>query len=65
MLKKWAVLLLCALAAAAVMIAGANAVARPAATPALDLSSRAAVLDYLASHGIDTKGIVTQLRDQV
>src|SRR5262245_2059691 len=60
MLKKWAVLLLCASAASAVMIAGANAVGRPATTPTINLSSRAAVLGYLASHGIDSKHVVIQ-----
>ena len=62
MLKKWGVLLLGALAASAVLIVGANAVTVPVTTPSpsLDLSSRAAVMKYLASHGIDSKKIVIQ-----
>ena len=60
MLKKWGVLLLGALVASAVLIVGANAVTVPVTTPSLDLSSRAAVMKYLASHGIDSKKIVIQ-----
>jgi hypothetical protein len=59
MLKKWGVLLFAALASASVLIASASAV-RPAAAPKLDLSTRAAVIKYLAAKGLETKGIVIQ-----
>ena len=55
MLKKWGVLLFGALAGAAVLIAGATAVSAPASPLNIDQSSRAAVVNYLASHGIDAK----------
>ena len=60
MVKKWGVLLLGALASATVLIAGANAVAVPVSPLKVDLSSRAAVTKYLASHGIDSKTFVIQ-----
>src|SRR5262245_30582495 len=60
MLKKWGVLLLGASLCAVVLIAGANAVTAPITTPSFDLASKAAVMKYLATHGIDTKKIVIQ-----
>ena len=60
MLKKWGVLILGAVTGAAVLIAGANAVTAPITTPSVDLSSKAAVMKYLAKHGIDSKKIVIQ-----
>ena len=60
MLKKWGVLLVGALAASAVLIVGRERRHRPVPTPSLDLSNRAAVVKYLASHGIDSKKIVIQ-----
>jgi hypothetical protein len=53
------VLPIATVAAAAVLIASAGA-ARPVAAPTLDLSTRAAVVEYLAARGIETKGIVIQ-----
>ena len=60
MMKKWGVVLVCAVAGASMLIAGANAISTPTGTPTIDLSTRAAVMNYLASHGIDSKKIVIQ-----
>src|SRR6476469_9136588 len=60
MLRECALPVFAALAVAAVVIAGAGAVAQPAPMPGLELSNRAAVAKYLASHGITTKRFVVQ-----
>jgi hypothetical protein len=60
MLKKWGVLLLGVVAAAAVLIGGASAVSIPIPTPGAHLTDRAAIVKYLAAHGLDAKQFVIQ-----
>jgi hypothetical protein len=55
---KWGLFVLAALASAAVLTSSAGAVNQGSAGP--NLSTRAGVVQYLASHGIDARGIVVQ-----
>jgi len=55
---KWGLFVLAALASAAVLTSSAGAVTQGSAGP--NLSTRAGVVQYLASHGIDARGIVVQ-----
>jgi hypothetical protein len=55
---KWGLFVLAALASAAVLTSSAGAVTQGSGT--INLSTRAGVVQYLASHGIDARGIVVQ-----
>jgi hypothetical protein len=56
--SKWGLFVLAALASAAVLTSSAGAVSQGSVGP--NLSTRAGVVQYLTSHGIDARGIVVQ-----
>ena len=58
MFGKWGLFVLAALASAAVLTSSAGAVSQGSGT--INLSTRAGVVQYLASHGINARGVVVQ-----
>jgi hypothetical protein len=60
MVKRLGLPMVGVLLAAAVLVAGAGAIAQPPASHGIDLSSRASIAKYLKSVGVDPSGIVIQ-----
>ena len=58
MFGKWGLFVLAALASAAVLTSSAGAVTQGSGT--INLSTRAGVVQYLAAHGINARGVVVQ-----